>query len=261
MASSRSTAADDTPHRDSLPRPTSEPTPTTAFQQHHTEFNTAASTPFLPGNPPIHLAPSITRTSASKLDVRYPFHACHPHPGTPFCSRSHTRSKLFRGQQRSPPFLPVPPQIVRLGQKKTLHLTRARRLLLFIPGPPGSPGQYRINPTVHFHSSTIPRTISPTPSPPSSFSFLDRSPPSAPAHETEPHTHLLLLTLCSRPRRTRATDTNTSSDFHLSGHPTNSVSSLRFTPPPSTCFRKTCGLCSDLLIFAVIPFIISLVNT
>ena len=260
MASSRSTAADDTPHRDSLPRPTSEPTPTTAFQQHH---NTATSTPFLPGNPPIHLAPSITHQPEPLLlswmfDTLYmlvtrilghPI-AAGPMPDPNLCAGNNAH-QLFYQFHRS---------IVRLRQN-TLHLMRARRLLQFIPGPPGSPGQYRINPTVHFHSSTIPRTISPTPSPPSSFSFLDRSPPSAPAHETEPHTHLLLLTLCSRPRRTRATDTNTSSDFHLSGHPTNSVSSLRFTPPPSTCFRKTCGLCSDLLIFAVIPFIISLVNT
>ena len=232
MASSRSTAADDIAHGDSLPPPTSEPTPTTAFQQHH---NTATSTPFLPGNPPIHLAPSITHQPEPLLlswmfDTLYmlvtrilghPI-AAGPMPDPNLCAGNNAH-QLFYQFHRS---------IVRLRQN-TLHLMRARRLLQFIPGPPGSPGQYRMDPTVYFPPHiyyrlplNCSRPVTPPQSPARSHRH-SRPPPPSPFwtdppldRNTRPSTPADAL----QPAAADLGETDTSSDFHLRGHSANSVS-------------------------------------
>ena len=43
--------------------------------------------------------------------------------------------------------------LVDLG-RATLRLMQARRLLQFVPGPPGLPGQYRMDPTAYFPPHT-----------------------------------------------------------------------------------------------------------
>ena len=150
MASSRSSATDDTARRDSAPQPGSEPTPTTvtAFQPHS---HTATSTPFLPGNPPLHLAPSITHQPELLL-LRWMFETFftlvtrileHPIAAGPVPDPS-----LFADNNAYQLFCQLHRSIIQLGHD-TLHLMRARRLPQFIPGPPGSPGQYRIDPMAY----------------------------------------------------------------------------------------------------------------
>ena len=57
--------------------------------------------------------------------------------------------------------------------RATLRLTRARRLLQFIPGPPGLSGQYRMDPAAHF--------------PPHTTDFLSTEPITSPSFSTSPH--------------------------------------------------------------------------
>ena len=121
---------------------------TTAFEQ---QRHTATSTPFLPGNPPLHLAPSITHQPELLL-LRWLFETLfmlvtrileHPIAAGPVPDPS-----LFADNNAYQLFCQLHRSIIQLGHD-TLHLMRARRLPQFIPGPPGSPGQYRIDPMAY----------------------------------------------------------------------------------------------------------------
>ena len=71
-------------------------------------------------------------------------------------------------------FRQVHSSLVDLG-RATLRLTRARRLLQFLPGPPGLPGQYRMDPTAYF--------------PPHTTDFLSTAPTTPPQSPTRSHRH------------------------------------------------------------------------
>ena len=71
--------------------------------------------------------------------------------------------RLFRQFHRS---------LVDLG-RATLGLMRARRLLQFLPGPPGLPGQYRMDPTAYF--------------PPHTTDFLSTAPTAPPQSPARSH--------------------------------------------------------------------------
>ena len=179
MASDHSAAADDTfpnpficPHRNSSPQPGSQPTPTAAFPQ---QAHTATSTRFLPGNPPLHLAPSITHQPELLL-LSWMFDALfmlvtrildHPIAEGPIPDPSmlvdDNAYQLFHQFHRS---------LANLG-RDTLRPMRARRLLQFIPGPPGLPGQYRMDPTAYF--------------PPHTTDFLSTAPTTPPQSPARSH--------------------------------------------------------------------------
>ena len=180
MASDHSAAADDTfanpfirPHRNSPPQPGSQPPPTAAFPQ---QAHTATSTRFLPGNAPLHLAPSITHSwmfdTLFMLVTRI--------LDRPIAEGPTPDPSMFVDDNAYQLFHQFHHSLVNLGHD-TLRLMRARRLLQFLPGPPGLPGQYRMDPTAYFPPHTtdflstapttppISSTLSPTFSP---FSFF-----------------------------------------------------------------------------------------
>ena len=101
--------------------------------------------------PPLHLAPSITHQPELLL-LRWLFETLfmlvtrileHPIAAGPVPDPS-----LFADNNAYQLFCQLHRSIIQLGHD-TLHLMRARRLPQFIPGPPGSPGQYRIDPMAY----------------------------------------------------------------------------------------------------------------
>ena len=127
-------------------QPTPHPTAAAAFTAQ------APNKRFLPGNGPIHLAPSITHQPellllSWMLDtlsmlvrhiMEHPLSAGPTPDPTMFVDNNAYR--LFYQLQLT---------LTDLG-RATLRLIRAQRLLQFLPGPPGQSGQYRVDPTAQF---------------------------------------------------------------------------------------------------------------
>ena len=77
--------------------------------------------------------------------------------------------------------------------RATMRLKRARRLLQFVPGPPGLPGQYRLDPTAHFLPNTI-DFLAPSPT----------TPPQSPARSHSPSSFPLSTITISPPENAHA---------------------------------------------------------
>ena len=164
-------------------------------------FHTQSTPPFLPGNGPIHLAPSLTHQPELLLlnrlfDILFAL-VTHilEHPKAdgllpdPTMFVDDNAFRLFHQYHSS---------VVDLG-RATMRLMRARRLPQFLPGPPGLPGQYRLDPTAHF--------------PPHTTDFLATSPTTPPQSPALSHSHssFPLSTITTTPReRSRSRDRSTS---------------------------------------------------
>ena len=121
--------------------------------------------------------------------------------------------------------------------RDTLRPMRARRLLQFIPGPPGLPGQYRMDPTAYFppHTtdflSTAPTTPPQSPArshrhsrfSPSSFYT---TPPSARerSRSRDRHSHLQPHADVAQPATVDRSELDPARDSHLSNHGATSFS-------------------------------------
>ena len=165
MASDHSAAASDTElnlDTSTSYQPGSTPTPMTTVTQH---LRTQPNQPFLPGNGPIHLAPSITHQPELLLLSRmfdiFFLLVTHILERPMFVDDNAFR--LFHQYHHS---------VVDLG-RATMRLMRARRLLQFVPGPPGLPSQYRMDPTAYF--------------PPHTTDFLSTAPTTPPQSPARSH--------------------------------------------------------------------------
>ena len=121
--------------------------PTSALPPPSTEQDPANMTYFLPGNPPPHLAPSITHQPETLLmqtlldslaTVVTPI-LNHPMIDGPVPDHH-----LFTDVDAYRLYFQYHSSVVELA-RNTMRLKRASRLLQFIPGPPGHPGRYRVN--------------------------------------------------------------------------------------------------------------------
>ena len=194
MASSRSTAADDIAHGDSLPPPTSE-----------TYTNNSLSTNITTQQPPRHSYPAIRQftlhhPSLTSLNPYFSAGCSIPFTclstrilGTPYCSRAPCLIQTFARATMLTNFSTSSTAALSDLDKNTLHLMRARRFAPIHSRTSGIPrtiphGSHSLLPTTYIlptssqllpscHSSTIPGTIPSTLSPSPSFSFLDGSSP------------------------------------------------------------------------------------
>ena len=151
--------------------------PTSTHAQPSFAHRTHSTTHFLPGNGPLHLAPSHTHQPEILL-LHKQFEILsllvsqileHPMAAAPVPD-----STMFADYNAYCLYYQYHCSIVDLG-RATMRLMRARRLLQFVPGPPGLPGQYRLDPTVRF--------------PPHTEDFLAASPTSSSQSPTRPHSH------------------------------------------------------------------------
>ena len=161
-------------------------------------LHTQSTQPFLPGNGPLHLAPSLTHQPELLLlhrlfDMMFALvtHILeHPMAAGPIPDPTMFVDNAFRL------FHQYHSSVVDLG-RAAMRLMRARRLLQFVPGPPGLPGQYRLDPTAHF--------------PPHTTDFLAsaRSPTTPPQSHSHSSFPLSTITTTSR-ERSRSRDRSTS---------------------------------------------------
>ena len=165
--------ANERPPRTTPVQPASEAT--AAHTPPTTPQHTHVTPPFLPGNGPIHLAPSFTHQPEilylhNLLDILFllvtrlleHLMTSGPVPST----------TMFLDHKPYSVYYQYYCSVVDLG-RASMHLQRARRLLQFVPGPPGQPGQFRVDPTVTFPSNTT--------------DFLAATPPTTPRSPTPPH--------------------------------------------------------------------------
>ena len=183
-------------------QPGSTPTPLTTATQH---IHTHPNQPFLPGIGPIHLTPSITHQPELLLlsrmfDILFALvtHILeHPMADGPLPDTTmfvdDNAFRLFRQYHRS---------VVDLG-RATMRLMRARRLLQFVPGPPGLPGQYRLDPTAYFPPH-ITDFLSTTPTTP------PQSPARSHSHSTFPSSSFFSTITTTTRERSRSRDRSTS---------------------------------------------------
>ena len=116
----------------------------------------ATETHFLPDNPPPHLTPSLTHQpellymqdlldSLANVVTQI---LNHPMIDSPV--PDHT---LFTDADAFRLYFQYHQSVTELA-RITMRLKRASRLLQFLPGPPGHPGSYRVNPLAHFPPDT-----------------------------------------------------------------------------------------------------------
>ena len=163
--------------------------------------HTHSTQPFLPGNGPVHLASSLTyqpeilllHRLLDILSLLVTQILEHPMAGGPV-----PNTTMFVDRNAFCLYHQYHSSVVDLG-RATMRLMRARRLLQFVPGPPGLPGQFRLDPTAHF--------------PPHTTDFLASSPTTPPKSPTRSHSHssFPLSTITTTPReRSRSRDRSTS---------------------------------------------------
>ena len=118
---------------------------------------TTASNYYLPGRPPVYLEPSITHqpdlhSLNSSLDIlfliaqhirRHPLHT-EPMPNQTYFQDDRAYNILYQYRQD-----------MMLLDRLVDSIYQARRLLQFVPGQPGLPGQYRIDPSARLSSSNL----------------------------------------------------------------------------------------------------------
>ena len=116
----------------------------------------ATETHFLPGNPPPHLNPSLTHQPEllfmqSLLDsLANVVTQILNHPMIDSPVPDHT---LFIDADAFRLYFQYRQSVTELA-RITMRLKRTSRLLQFLPGPPGHPGSYRVNPLAHFPPDT-----------------------------------------------------------------------------------------------------------
>ena len=121
-----------------------------------TEQISATETYFLPDNPPPHLTPSLTHQpellfTQSLLDsLANVVTQILNHPMIDSPIPDHT---LFTDADAFRLYFQYHQSVTELA-RITMRLKRASRLLQFLPGPPGHPGSYRVNPLAHFPPDT-----------------------------------------------------------------------------------------------------------
>ena len=167
-----------------------------ASSRDRTPANTTGTESFLPGRPPSWLRPSIrTQPDFHSLDCsldilfmtiqqlrRHPLHT-EPMPDlTHF--HDHRAYNILYQLRRD----------MVLMDRIVDSIYQARRLLQFVPGEPGLPGQYRIDPTAQLTSSnlaTLHRTPPGFPAPPahSDHSPSPSSPPRTPPEDAQRFHH------------------------------------------------------------------------
>ena len=136
-------ASADSPSASALPPPTTEHVPTN-------------TTYFLPGSPPPHLHPSAThqpetllmQTLLDTLATIVTQILNHPMIDSPVPDHH-----LFNDGDAYRLYYQYHRSVVELA-RNTARLKRASRLLQFVPGPPGLPGRYRVNPLAQFPPNT-----------------------------------------------------------------------------------------------------------
>ena len=130
--------------------------PTSALPPPSTEQDPTNMTYFLPDNPPPHLAPSVTHQPETLLmQALLDTLAAvvtqilnHPMIDSPVPDLN-----LFTDVDACRLYFQYHRSAVELA-RHTMRLKRASRLLQFIPGPPGQPGRYRVDPLAQFPPNT-----------------------------------------------------------------------------------------------------------